>query len=74
MVMLILEHESAITIAALDITLMIDLEIDARVAQCSASANVGCAITKDAALVSLDGFGRVGHSGCGYQAWGVFAS
>ena len=57
------EHEAAVAISAIDITMLVNFQIDARMAECrraviDTSANIAGAVTADAAGGNLDHFGR----------------
>lgn len=57
------QDEAAIAITAIDIARLVDLQEDARMAQGSATGNVGRAIASDAGMRDADDFGRCDHAG-----------
>jgi hypothetical protein len=57
------QHEAAVAIAAIDIAGFIDLQEYARMAQGSATGNVGRAVAGDAGMGDADDFGRCDHAG-----------
>jgi len=57
------QDEAAIAITAIDITRLVDLQENARMAQGSAARNVGRAVAGDARVRDADDFGRCDHAG-----------
>jgi len=57
------QHETAVAIAAIDITGFVDLQEHARMAQSGPARNVGRAVAGDAGVGDADGFGRCDHAG-----------
>ena len=56
------QHEAAITVSAIDIAGLVDLQPHARMAERSAAGNVGGTVASDAGLGDAGGFGRRQHS------------
>jgi len=59
------QHETPVAIAAIDIAMLVDLEKNARMAECGATGNVAGAITDDTVVADTEGFGRGDHEGGG---------
>ena len=55
------EDEAPVAIAAVDIALLVNLQIDARVAECGAAGNLARAVTGDAGSGDSGGFGSGLH-------------
>ena len=55
------QYEAPIAIAAIDITMLVDLEEHARMAERGAAGNVAGAITYDTAVADTEGFRRSDH-------------
>ena len=55
------QYEAPIAIAAIDITMLVDLEEHARMAECCAAGNIAGAVTGDTAVADTEGFGRGDH-------------
>ena len=56
------QHEAAVAIAALDETLLVDLQPHARMAERGAAGNAGRTVAADAGGIGEHGFGRLDHA------------
>lgn len=56
------KDETAIAIAAIDITALIDLKPDSRMTERCTAGNVACPVAGDAAGLDGNGFGLVDHA------------
>ena len=59
------QYEAPVAIAAIDITMLVDLKKYARMAERRATGNVAGAVTDDTVVADAEGFGRSDHDGGG---------